>query len=141
MKKRMRMMTCLMLVALMVATMAIPTMAKPKSDSGVLNGYAYSWTITHEDDFGQAYISVASNPTYVTALVQIQTYYELTGKRFQHNPISVTGYSNVAALDNDVIESINGVPVSVTVKGVKGAFSINSTSVTDGYYMGSWYKM
>lgn len=139
MKKRMRTLMCLALVILLVVSITVPAMAVSESHSGVAGGYNYQWTATLETTYGTAQISTPTVPTSVTAQVQIETYYDLTGDRFGHDPHITTGYAGATAMDIDTLEEINGVPVRATVTGLKAAFKVGSHPVEDGHYMGTWY--
>lgn len=139
MKKAMRKAMCLVLMSIMTATMIVPALAVSHSRTDAVNGYNYQWTTTLETTYGMAQISTPTVPTSVTAQVQIETYYDLTGERFGHDPHITTGYAGTTAMDTDTLEEINGVPVRVTVTGLKAAFKVGGYPVEDGHYMGTWY--
>lgn len=138
MKKKMRAFTALTLVGLLMATMTVPAMAETVNGSSANGPYPYSWTIVQDEQYGSAHIHTTSSPAYVTAQVQIQSYYYLTGTTFTHNPISTTGYTSTTAIDRDMIQEINGVPVEVNCTAVKASFNVAGYVITDGYYVGDW---
>ena len=140
-EKRMRTLICLVLVVLLTASMAVPAMAETASGSNLTCSYPYAWTVEQTDVRGRAYIYTTAAPTHLTAQVQIETYYDLTGTRFGHEPISVTGYSAAIAIDDNIIEKINDVPVRAIVTGAKASFKVGQTQVLKEQLVGTWYNV
>lgn len=135
MKKKMRMMTCLLLVVLMVASLAVPTLATEPtvataSGSGAWNGHTFNWWVESEETAGAAGISLPNKPNNVTVYV-VNNLYNEDNDRFGTSQGELTGYASVSARANNRFMTTEGLYLRGVVEFTYGKFYIGSTLVAD----------
>lgn len=107
MKKRIRKLMCLALVALLVATMTVPAMAEYVGSGQTASGNNFTVHVTCYETIGSAVISTTI-PTTVKAYVKNTLYNELNDLPGGSEDVS-TGYASATAIaDNIILEERSG---------------------------------
>lgn len=126
MKKKMRIMTCLVLVVLLATSMVIPAMAS--SGQGTAGAIDYTWELSYTASATTGTIRTPDVAATVTAEVKSYVYYDLTGDYGYSDAVKMVNYRSVTASSGNIM-TINGVPVRGEVRGGYGTFWVDSTRV------------
>lgn len=126
MKKKMRTMTCLVLVVLLATSMVVPAMAS--SGTGTAGSFDYIWQLSYTTSATTGTIRTPNIAATVTAEVKSYVYYDLTGDYGYSDAVKLANYRSVTVSSGAII-TINGVPVRGEVQGGYGSFWVDSTRV------------
>lgn len=133
MKKKMRMITCLLLVVLMVASLSSPAFASEATDSGTgkWNDYPYNWSYTVEKTSSTAGLSLPTRPASVTVKIENTIYNsdnDISGPARNEG----TGYASISVTANNRFEEETSAGIRYyrgIVTAVKVDYIIASTRV------------
>lgn len=126
MQKKMRLLTCVLLVTLLVASFSVPAGAVA-SGSGTYDGCRYNWTVTRGTDVGTAGISTPAKPAYVKASVMNQLYH--AQKDYEDFSYAAhEGYAGIYVTADNII-CINGEEFEATIEETRGSFWIDGACI------------
>ena len=129
----MRALTSLTLAGLLTASMAVPALAS--SQSGRVNGYAYTWTVTRNETYSMANITCTESPTTVYAYVENTVYNELNEMHgvAKSGETPSSGYSSATAIARNVFE-YRGVLLDGPITETRGSLWVGSELVANGAF-------